>query len=162
MGAGNWESHHAILNLMFRYTECVDQANFDGLSELFAHGQIRSNSMEDSALVGAAVGKFYKSINVVHEDGTLRTRHLTTNVRIDIEEDDDRATARSYFVVLQATTKLPFQPIVGGRYEDRFERVDGEWRVAERVMLVDQIGNVEEHLSFDLATGVPEGMISKD
>ena len=26
MGAGTWESHHAILNLMFRYTECVDQA----------------------------------------------------------------------------------------------------------------------------------------
>lgn len=162
MGAGTWESHHAILNLMFRYAECVDQANFDGLSEVFAHGQIRSNSMEDGAIVGAAVGKFYKSINVVHEDGTLRTRHLTTNVRIDIEEEDDRATARSYFVVLQATPKLPFQSIVGGRYEDRFERVDGEWRFAERVMLVDQIGNVEEHLSFDLSTGVPEGVISKD
>ena len=162
MGAGTWESHHAILNLMFRYTECVDQANFAGLSEVFAHGQIRSNSMEDGAIVGAAVGKFYKSINVVHEDGTLRTRHLTTNVRIDIEEEDDRATARSYFVVLQATPNLPFQPIVGGRYEDRFESVDGEWRFAERVMLVDQIGNVEEHLSFDLSTGVPEGVISKD
>jgi 3-phenylpropionate/cinnamic acid dioxygenase small subunit len=87
---------------------------------------------------------------------------LTTNVRIDIEEEDDRATARSYFVVLQATPKLPFQSIVGGRYEDRFERVDREWRFAERVMLVDQIGNVEEHLSFDLSTGVPEGVISKD
>ena len=111
--------------------------------------------MEDGAkgIVGAAVGEFYKSVNRVHSDGTLRTRHLTTNVRIDIDEDADSATARSYFVVLQATDKLPFQPIVGGRYEDRFERVDGKWRFADRMMLVDQVGNVEEHLTFDLSQG---------
>ena len=155
MGAGTWESHHAILDLLFHYTECVDQANFSGLSALFAHGQIRSMDMEDGAkgIVGAAVGEFYKSVNRVHSDGTLRTRHLTTNVRIDIDEDADSATARSYFVVLQATDKLPFQPIVGGRYEDRFERVDGKWRFADRMMLVDQVGNVEEHLTFDLSQG---------
>jgi len=155
MGAGTWESHHAITNLMFRYAECVDQADFDGLSELFAHGSMRSTSAEDSehGMSGAAVGRFYAATNRVHEDGTLRTRHLSTNVRIEIEEAQDAATARSYYVVLQATPKLPFQAIVGGRYEDRFERVDGEWRFADRVVLVDQIGEMSEHLSFDLSKG---------
>ena len=159
--AGTWESHHAISNLMFRYAEFVDQANFDGLSALFAHGQIRSTSMEDSGkgLTGAAVGKFYAATNRVHEDGTLRTRHLSTNVRIDIDEEADSATARSYYVVFQATAKLPFQAIVGGRYEDRFERVNEEWRFVDRLVLVDQIGNMEEHLSFDLSKGVPEDLI---
>ena len=124
--AGTWESHHAISSLMFRYAECVDQANFDGLSELFAHGQIRSTSMEDSGtgMSGAAIGEFYAATNRVHEDGTLRTRHLSTNVRINIDEEADSATARAYYVVFQATAKLPFQAIVGGRYEDRFERVN--------------------------------------
>ena len=66
---------------------------------------------------------------------------------------NDAATAKSYYVVFQATDALPFQAIVGGRYEDRFERVDGEWRFADRVVIVDQIGDMKEHLSFDLSKG---------
>ena len=155
MGAGTWESHHAISDLMFRYAECVDLANFDGLSELFAHGTMRSTSAEESqeGMTGETIGRFYAATNRVHDDGTLRTRHLATNVRIDIDEESDSATARSYYVVFQATHELPFQPIVGGRYEDRFERVGGEWRFADRVVLVDQIGDMSEHLSFDLSKG---------
>ena len=99
------------------------------------------------------IGRFYAATNRVHDDGTLRTRHLSTNVMIDIDEARDSATARSYFVVLQATPKLPFQPIVGGRYEDRFDRIRGEWRFADRLIHVDQIGDMSEHLSFDLSKG---------
>lgn len=155
MAAGTWESHHAISSLMFRYAECVDQADFDGLSELFAYGTIRSTSAaeREEGMRGSAVGRFYAATNRVHDDGTLRTRHLATNVRIEIDEQANSATARSYFVVLQATPKLPFQPIVGGRYEDRFERVDGRWRFTDRLVLVDQIGDMSEHLSFDLSKG---------
>ena len=36
MGAGTWESYHAITTLMFRYAECVDAADFDGIAALFA------------------------------------------------------------------------------------------------------------------------------
>ena len=155
MGAGTWESHHAISDLMFRYAECVDTADFDGLSALFAHGQIRSSSAADpqQAMSGADVGRFYAATNRVHADGTLRTRHLATNVRIDIDESQDVASARSYYVVFQATDRLPFQAIVAGRYEDRFERAAGDWRFTDRLVHVDQIGDMSEHLSFDLAKG---------
>lgn len=155
MGAGTWESHHAISNLMFRYAECVDLADFDGLSELFAHGSMRSTSADESehGMTGAQVGRFYEATNRVHGDGTLRTRHLSTNVRIEIDEAADTATAKSYYVVFQATDALPFQAIVGGRYEDRFERANGSWRFADRLVIVDQIGNMAEHLTFDLAQG---------
>jgi len=155
MGAGTWESHHAISALMFRYAECVDRADFDGLSQLFAHAELRSSSAApgEPAMRGEQVGRFYAATNRVHPDGTLRTRHLATNLLIDIDESADRASARSYFVVLQATANLPFQPIAGGRYEDRFERVKGQWRFAERLIHVDQIGNMSEHLSFDLSAG---------
>ena len=40
MGAGTWESHHAITTLMYRYTELIDAADFDGIGALFAHGGI--------------------------------------------------------------------------------------------------------------------------
>ena len=155
MGAGRWESHHAITKLIFTYAECVDQADFDGLSDLFAQGAIHSSSAADSAtgMRGKDVGRFYAATNRVHEDGTLRTRHLSTNLIIDIDEDRNTATARSYYVVLQATPELAFQPIAGGRYEDRFRRSHGTWHFSERMIHVDQIGDMSEHLSFDLSGG---------
>jgi len=155
MGAGSWESHHAITTLIYRYAECVDMADFDGLSELFAHGSIRSTSAAEQGegMTGSQVGRFYAATNRVHEDGTLRTRHLSTNVIVDVDEDADAATARSCYVVFQATGELPFQAIVGGRYEDRFVRPGGEWRFAERMVHVDQIGNLSQHLTLDLAKG---------
>jgi 3-phenylpropionate/cinnamic acid dioxygenase small subunit len=151
MGSGTFESWHAITTLMYRYAECIDRADFDGIGELFSHARIVTEGIDGDGLVGGkAIADFYRRTNRVHADGTLRTRHLTTNVIVDIDEDAGTATARSSFLVLQATADLPFQPIVGGRYTDRFERVDGEWRFTERQMGIDQIGDVHEHLTFDI------------
>ncbi|MEN8159996.1 MAG: nuclear transport factor 2 family protein [Myxococcota bacterium] len=150
MRPGRWESHHAITTLMYRYAECIDCADFDGLAALFAHGTIRSSAgPTGSGWSGDAVRDFYARANKVHDDGTLRTRHLNANPITNIDEAAGIATVRSTYVVLQATAKLPFQPIVGGRYEDRFERVDGVWRWAERLIHVDQVGDVSEHLNLD-------------
>jgi hypothetical protein len=38
--------------------------------------------------------------------------------------------------------------IVAGRYDDRFERVDGRWRFSYRdYTMMDQIGDLSHHLS---------------
>ena len=135
---------------MYRYAECVDAADFDGIGALFARGQLTTRGMS-GAIVGAdAIGDLYRSTNRVHPDGTLMTRHLTTNAIVDIDEAAGTATARSSFVVLQATPEVPLQPIVTGRYRDRFARHDVEWWFAEREMGVEQIGDVSDHLLIDL------------
>jgi 3-phenylpropionate/cinnamic acid dioxygenase small subunit len=150
MRAGSWESHHAITTLMYRYAECIDAADFAGLAALFAHGRIRSSSgTAQSGWSGDQVREFYSRTNRVHDDGTLRTRHVNANPIVDVDEAAGTATVRSTYVVFQATAKLPFQAIVGGRYEDRFERVGGEWRWSERLIHVDQVGDVSEHLALD-------------
>jgi 3-phenylpropionate/cinnamic acid dioxygenase small subunit len=155
VGAGTWESYHAITTLMFRYTEYVDAADFAGIGELFADGEMTTKGMA-GAIVGAeAVAGLYSHTNKVHPDGTLLTRHLTTNVIVDIDETRDRATARSSFVVFQATPAVPLQPIIAGRYHDTFERVDGTWRFAQREMGVEQIGDVSDHLLINLADVLP-------
>lgn len=134
---------------MFRYAECVDLARFEELGQLFANGTL--SAVGAASLRGAdQVRNFYHATNKVHADGTLRTRHLATNPVIEVEPDGRRARARSYFVVLQATDALPLQPIVAGRYHDVFQLVDGAWGFAERLIHIDQIGNMKEHLSFDL------------
>ena len=77
MGAGTWESHHAITTLMYRYAECVDRADFDGLSSLFANGRIGSTAAaSDQGMTGEAVGRFYAATNRVIQLVVLRTAAL--------------------------------------------------------------------------------------
>lgn len=135
---------------MYRYAECVDAADFDGIGELFARGRITNEGYPGEIEGADRVRKLYAGTNRVHDDGTLRTRHLTTNVFVEIEESAGTATARSAFVVFQATPTLPLQPIVAGRYHDRFARSGREWHFAQRHILLEQIGDVREHLQIDV------------
>ncbi len=143
------EARFAIQDVMHRYAECVDLARFTELGALFRHGSIHAEG-EDPIRGMESVRRFYAATNKIHADGTLRTRHLSSNPIIEVDTSGSKATARSYFVVLQATDELPLQPIVAGRYHDRFHVVEDTWCFAERVVLVDQIGEMSDHLSFDL------------
>jgi len=148
-----WESHRDIERLMFRYARCVDLAEWDELGRLFTHAQVRASTSDDVRRGAEGVAALWASVNKVHADGTLRTRHLLTNVIIDIDEDAGRAVGESYFMVFQATDRVPLQPIAGGRYTDRFVRIDGTWWFEEKYIQVDQVGNMSDHLTVDLADG---------
>ena len=156
MGAGSWDSYHAITSLMFRYAECVDSADFSGIAALFADGKITNEGVAGAIVGPDAVRKLYERTNRVHEDGTTRTRHINSNVIVDFDEYETEAAARSSFVVFQQTPALPLQPIVSGRYRDAFVRPDGDWRFDSRHIFVDFVGDVREHLTFDLSTFVEE------
>ena len=144
MGAGSWESYHAITTLMFRYAECIDAADFDGIGALFAERQDHERGVSGRDRRAAAVADLYRSTNRVHDNGTLRTRHLTTNVIVDIDEEQRHGHDAAAFVVLQATPDLPLQPIVAGRYHDRFVRTRRTtWPFAHRHILLEQVGNVQ-------------------
>lgn len=83
---------------------------------------------------------------IVYDDGTPRTRHVTTNLAVEVDEEAGTAVSRAYFTVLQALPDLPPQPIVSGRDHDRFERREGRWRFMERRVLTDLVGDVSRHL----------------
>jgi 3-phenylpropionate/cinnamic acid dioxygenase small subunit len=151
MGAGTWESHHAITALLYRYAECIDAADFDGIGALFADGRITNEGYRGAIVGRDAVRNLYAGTNRVHADGTLRTRHLAANVFVDIDESAGTATARSAFVVFQATDALPLQPIVAGRYHDAFARGEHGWHFTHRHILLEQVGDVHEHLTLDLS-----------
>jgi hypothetical protein len=50
---------------------------------------------------------------------------------------------------VQATETVPLQPIVVGRYFDRFSCDDTGWYFTERVVDVEMIGDISAHLMFD-------------
>jgi 3-phenylpropionate/cinnamic acid dioxygenase small subunit len=150
-----FETYHAITTLLYRYAECIDLADFDGIAALFEHATLSNEGYPGEVHGGVAIAAVYRQFNRVHRDGTLRTRHATTNPIIAADETAGIATCRSYFVVFQATDLVPLQPIVSGRYHDRFERDGDAWRFAHRHILMEATGNVADHLLID-PTGMRE------
>ena len=72
---------------------------------------------------------------------------------MNIELDGDQAGSRCYVTVFQQTDVLPLQPIAAGRYVDRFERVGGEWRFADRLITGFLLGDRSQHVVWH--AGVP-------
>ncbi len=100
-----------------------------------------------SAISGqSAIEKMLRDVVIVYDDGTPRTKHVTTNIAIEADEDTGTAVSRSYFAVLQALPGLPLQTIAAGRYRDRFERSAGQWHFADRQVHVDLTGDVSRDL----------------
>jgi hypothetical protein len=63
-----------------------------------------------------------------------------------IEPDGpDRARSTSCVIVFQQTAEFPLQPIIGGDYEDRLQKIDGHWRFVERRIRNDHIGDLSAH-----------------
>jgi 3-phenylpropionate/cinnamic acid dioxygenase small subunit len=143
-----------ITNLLYRYAECIDAGDLAEAAALFEHARIRiaaSNTDQDTVDASQLLG-IWRSLIVLHADGTPRTKHVTTNPIIQVDEDSRTASCRSYYTVLQQTDELSLQTIVTGRYHDRFERVEGQWRFSYRdLTLIDMVGDVSHHLTYPIA-----------
>jgi 3-phenylpropionate/cinnamic acid dioxygenase small subunit len=134
----------AIHNLLHRYARLMDSADFAGIAELFAAATL-TNDQDTEGMRGTdAISRAYTDANRVYEDGTTRTKHVISNTELEI--DGDSARASSYFMVFQQVDDFPLQPIVSGRYDDSFERVDGTWRFNGRHLSIDLVGNLSHHL----------------
>ncbi|MEE1770222.1 nuclear transport factor 2 family protein [Streptomyces sp. JV185] len=137
-------SRRAVENLIARYAELVDDGDFAGLGLLLADASFVGSGAPVSGR--AAIEKMFRDTLIVYADGTPRTQHVTTNIAIEVDEQTGTAVSRSYVTVLQALPELALQPIAAGRYRDRFERRDGEWRFVERRADVKLVGDVSRHL----------------
>ena len=142
--------HEAIRNLLGRYCELIDLGDFSGVGELLAGAVLRDEAGTEIARGRDAIAALYATTTRRHTDGTPRTRHITTNSIIEIDEASGTATARSAYVVLQATGSVPLQPIVSGRYRDHFAHTTDGWAFTERTITVDLVGELGDHLTFPL------------
>ena len=147
-----------ILNLIYRYAELIDAGDFDAVGELLSRA--RFGGPRTPTVSGAAniAGIFAMTTKRFPDTGTPMTRHLVLNPIVEV--DGDSATARSTFLVVQATESVPFQPIVAGRYYDTFARDAGRdtfartasgWHFTERIADVEMTGDVSDHLLIDPA-----------
>jgi 3-phenylpropionate/cinnamic acid dioxygenase small subunit len=141
------DAQTAITQLVFAYAERIDAGDFEGVADLFAEGWITAEGTDKVRAGRDEALKMYCRSTRIHEDtGTPKTKHVITNLVIELDEKSGTARARSYFTVLQATPELPLQPVMAGRYHDSFERQDGSWRFVHRHIICDLFGDLSQHL----------------
>ncbi len=135
----------AITALIHTYAQRLDDGDIDGVVAMFEHAEIGAVGRDGFAYGVEGARSQYEPV-IIYPDGTPRTMHLITNVTTTVESDT--ASATSYFTVLQAIDGT-YQPIIGGRYHDRFTCVDGAWRFSRRVFEPRLIGDLSRHLRID-------------
>ena len=146
------DARYAIQSLMNDYCFAVDRGDLEAFAALFEHGSLEI--LGDPA--GPARGREAALAmlgNVTMYDGKPATKHVLSNVQIDVNEAAGTATAQSYITVFQALPDFPLQPIFLGHYRDLFERAGNVWRFRERCISPDLVGDLSRHRS-DLAEAI--------
>lgn len=140
-----------ITALVMSYAERLDLGDFEGVAALFADATYRAST-------GAGVVTQRGSDQVLATmraliltyDGIPATKHVTTNLVVDVASSGTAATGRSYFTVLQGRPGLGLAPVVAGRYHDAFARDETGWHFTDRLIFTDLVGDVSHHLRGDV------------
>lgn len=131
----------AIRECLYRYARGIDRAD---------EALVRSAYWPDArdchgAYRGDLEGFIAQAMPRLRSGG--RGVHQISNCLIELH--GDLAAVESSFLALQTTATAPsHQTFLCGRYLDRFERLGGEWRIAERTVVYDWI---EERTRPELA-----------
>ncbi|QJE74408.1 nuclear transport factor 2 family protein [Aerophototrophica crusticola] len=123
----------AIQDCLARYCRGMDQKDRRLLASAYWPEAQGPEGVEGGlAAIGAAIEQAVGTGCTPH-----RCMHKLGNVLIRLE--GDRAEVESYVVAYHWVREggVERQVVVGGRYLDRFERRDGDWRIAERRFVLD-------------------------
>ena len=138
-----------MTRIVYEYAARLDEGDLPGVGELFRHGVFRSHDQENGYEGSDGVASMFRDFVRFYE-GSPRTKHVTTNLRVDVDDDAQGATCQSYFTVLQAADDLPLQIVIAGRYQDRFAQRDSEWWITERIVYSQLFGDLHAHMRREI------------
>jgi len=137
-----------ISNLIYLYDEHVDRGRFADAAALFANATVVYEGRGISTTGAAELEAFLHRSDRLYPDGTPRTLRLRTNVIVDVGEDVDtpaRASAFSFFTMLQEAPGFPLRVILAGATRDRFVRADDGWHFTDRSVEIRLTGDLSAH-----------------
>jgi ketosteroid isomerase-like protein len=141
----------SIANLIYSYAERIDAGDFTGVGELFDHATLTFEGFDQAVSGREAIAALYNRTTRRYEDGTPKTKHVISNVMVEVDSEGSTATSRSYFTVLQAVPgHLTLQPVIAGRYRHGFEKSGGRWAFSSMHIVIDLMGELGHHMLFDL------------
>ena len=129
------EIERACERIVYAYSRALDLGEMSAAADFFAeHGSFARPMAPDKIIEGR------ESIRaaLLTRPKTLLTKHLATNVMIDVVSRDE-ARGLSYLTMISTTPPgdavPPFVsagPVYFGEIQDRFVREGGEWKILER------------------------------
>jgi hypothetical protein len=138
-------SRDAIRHLMNEYCFSVDRGDLDAFARLFAQGRFEIAGDPNGALSGADAVRAMLD-NVTLYDGVPHSKHVMSNLQIEVDESAGTASAQCYITVFQAVPPdFPLQAIFIGHYRDRFERDESGWHFSHRLISPDLVGDLSFH-----------------
>jgi len=146
-------SKEEILRLLTKYSRTVDSGDLDGFAELFSNGEWYVEGTSPS--VGSdEIRQAVTSQIIIYDDGTPRTRHVNSNIDIEVDEESGTATCQRYVTILQQTESHPLQVIASGDYKDSFVKRNGTWSFASTVIRRPFLGDMSRHMkNITVVTG---------
>ncbi len=129
------EIERACERLVYLYSRSLDVGDLHAAADCFAEQGSLARPMKPDEIIQ---GRESIRASLLARPRTLLTRHLATNVVIDVEGRES-ARGLSYLTLIattpQAGTAAPFAsegPLYVGEFRDRFVRESGAWKFLER------------------------------
>ena len=138
-----WD-HLAIQQVLARYCRAIDRCDKELLKSVYwpdsleYHGMFNGNAMDFAEFIVPLLS------------GMKATIHSISNVLIEL--DGDSAAVETYvwaYHLVPETDGTQTDLIVAGRYLDRFERRNDEWRIAKRTFVLDANQNLKATCLWD-------------
>ena len=129
----------AITTLVNSYARLLDGGDVDAVVALFEHSTWRSEPEGSIRRGPDEIRPVYEQL--VAHGRTSPSKHLLTNLSIDLQPGSDTARSHCYWtVLLRGHGSGQIEVSVSGQYIDTFEKVDGDWRFTDRLITVDLTG----------------------
>ncbi len=123
-----------IRDVLYRYCRGVDRGDVGLLKSVY-----HTDALDDHGTFQGSGHDFARYI-VENMDGAANgAQHHITNVLIELNLAALSAQVESYFIAFHPYTDASSSRVafVGGRYLDRFEARAGEWKIADRRVVLD-------------------------
>ncbi|MDQ7876504.1 nuclear transport factor 2 family protein [Microbacterium sp. QXD-8] len=134
------EAKSDICDLKARYARiCDDGYDGDAIAELFIEGGSWASNTYPEVSGRLAIARFMREIG---RDVFPWAVHLLSNPRVDVALEDGTAVGR--WDLLQIATQDQDSVLALGRYEDRLELVDGDWRFTAVRVDFSYVGTLAE------------------
>ena len=131
MDATELANRLAIAETLARYCRGIDRCDGTLLAEVFtpdAHLDYGSGAASiDETIAGLMAGL----------GGMRLTQHNITNTVMRVTGDTAKAETNCVALHLIPTPEGEIELVVGGRYLDTLVKQDGQWRIAERLYVMD-------------------------
>ena len=129
---------HEISRVLAEYTHGCDRCDEPHMASTYW-----DDSWDDHGVDKAAGPEFARLMTARIKAETTSLSHLLGQSIINV--DGDQAGAETWFIancVGMGVDGAPSNNLLGGRYIDRFERRDNEWRIKHRVVVKDWAGSI--------------------